>query len=368
MGGAAIAGASNRPQRVPDSALPFSLSPRRPFVCWPGSYTRLVSLRGCPLGAPAAPQGRPQPPQTEGIPHGLHLRRPVAVGSHSTQYTLSVARFSTGKVRGYGPHIFSPPTQWSHGDAGHRGRHSALLRRSLCFLTSAVRARCPSDAATTLVSCRSNHGNCVIACSTTGMLFARAFLATWTHRVNRVRSARPTSPSRTSLSSASAAQPSAPVPPLLTPRPAAVPSAQSSASPHPPSPPPPPTPPPSLPAAVPSAQPSASPPQPTALPPRRRDRRRGHRLRRRPHHRRGASVPSSQRDASPPQPPPPPPPPPPAPPPVPSVGAVVTAWRVATTTTATAITSAAAATAAAAAASAGAERWCLRRGRAPRSS
>ena len=209
-----------------------------------------------------------------------------------------------------------------------------MLWRSLCFLTSAVRARCRYDAATTLFSCRSNHCNCVIACSTTGTLFARALLATWTHRVNRVPSARPTAPLRTSLPSASASQPSATVPPLLTPRPVAVQSAQSSASPHPPLPPPPPTPPPSLPAAVPSAQPRASPPSSTEFPPPRRDRRRGHRLRSRPHHRRRASVQSSQRGASPPQPRPspspppprsPPPPLPPPPPPVPSVGAVVTA-------------------------------------------
>jgi len=57
MGGAAIAGASNRRQRVPDSALPFYLSSWRPFVCWLGSYTRLVSLQRLPLRGACCPPG-----------------------------------------------------------------------------------------------------------------------------------------------------------------------------------------------------------------------------------------------------------------------------------------------------------------------
>jgi len=110
---------------------------------------------GCPFGGrppatPAAPQGRPQPPKRGQMPHGPHLWRPVTVGSHSPQYRIPIAGFSTCEEGSYGRHTFSPSTQWSHRDFGNREGHSALLLRSLWCLAPAVRTRCAPDAPITV--------------------------------------------------------------------------------------------------------------------------------------------------------------------------------------------------------------------------
>jgi len=100
------------------------------------------------------PRGVRSHPKSARLPMARIFDAPLPWGrtrhstvSHSPQYRIPSARFSTGEVRDNEPHSSSPSTQWSHEDVGHRERQSALLVRSLSCLASAVRTRCPPDAA-----------------------------------------------------------------------------------------------------------------------------------------------------------------------------------------------------------------------------